>query len=130
MASATYILRELDQRRRALGMPLKELSRRAKVSPSTVRRVLGGEPGARIETVAAIGHALGVRDLLDFRKSRPPYKMRRLQASLKARKIVGMVQGTSALEAQAVNEQDRKLMIEKTINELLSGPRSQLWGTM
>ena len=129
MTSATYISKNLDQRRRALDMPLNELSSRANVSPSTVRRVLAGEPGAGIEIVAAIGDALGV-PRLNFTEARPPGKMRRLQATLKARKIVGMVQGTSALEAQAVSEPDKKLMIEKTINELLSGPRSQLWASM
>ena len=129
MTSATYILKKLDQRRQALDMPLKELSSRANVSLSTVNRVVAGEAGARIETVTAIGDALGVPDL-DFRKARPPDKMRRLQAALKARKIVGMVQGTSALEAQAVSELDKKRMIENTINELLCGPRSQLWASM
>ena len=129
MTSATYILKKLDQRRQALDMPLKELSSRANVSLSTVRRVVAGEPGARIETVTAIGDALGVPNL-NFPKARPPDKMRRLQAALKARKIVGMVQGTSALEAQAVSELDKKRMIENTINELLCGPRSQLWASM
>ena len=129
ITSASYIFKNLDQRRRALDMPLKELSRRANVSPSTVRRVLSGEPKARIEVVTAIGDALGV-PRLNFSEARPPSKMRRLQAALKARKIVGMVQGTSALEAQAVSEPDKKLMIENTINELLAGPRSQLWASM
>lgn len=129
MTSVDYISRKLDERRCALGMPLNELSRRANVSFSTIRRVLGGERGARFGTVTAIGDALGV-SRLNFELARPPEKMRHLQAALKARKIVGMVQGTSALEAQAVNEQDRKFMIETTINELLCGPRSQLWASM
>jgi len=129
MTSATYIFKGLEQRRRALDMPLKELSSRANVSPSTVRRVLSGEPGARIEVVAAIGDALGV-PRLNFPEARPTSKMRRLQAAIKARKIVGMVQGTSALEAQAVSDEDKRLMIENTINELLTGPRSQLWASM
>ena len=129
MTSATYIFKSLDQRRRALDMPLNELRSRANVSLSTVQRVLAGEPGARIEVVAAIGDALGVRGL-NFPEAQPATEMRRLQAVLKARKIVGMVQGTSALEAQAVSESAKELMIEKTINELLSGPRSQLWASM
>ncbi len=129
VTSIDYISAKLDERRRTLRMPLNELSRRADVSFSTVRRVLGGERGARFETVTAIGDALGVLHL-NFDQARPPEKMRRLQAALKARKIVGMVQGTSALEAQAVSEQDKKLMIETTINELLCGPRSQLWASM
>ena len=130
MTSVAYIYRSLDKRRRDLGMPLKYVSERAKVSPGTVQRVLAGDPGARIETVTAIGDALGVPDLNFPGARRPPNRMRRSQAALKARKIVGMVQGTSALEAQALSDADRKLMIENTISELLSGPRSQLWASM
>ncbi len=129
MTSIDYISSKLDERRRTLGMPLNELSRRANVSLSTVRRVLGGGHGARLEAVTAIGDALGVL-CLNFDDARPPEKMRQLQAALKARKLVGMVQGTSALEGQAVSDQYKKLMIETTINELLCGPRSQLWASM
>ena len=129
MTSIDYIFSKLDERRRALGMPLNELSSRANVSLSTVRRVLGGECRPGLEAVVAIGDALGV-SRLDFGDARPAEKMRHLQAALKARKLVGMVQGTSALEGQAVSEPYRKLMIEKTINELLCGPRSELWASM
>ena len=130
MTGTADILLDLEHRREALGMPLKELSKRANVSLGTVRRAASGEPGIAIGTVAAIASAVGIRDLREFSRARPPEKMRELQAALKARKIVGMVQGTSALEGQAVSESDRKLMISNTISELLSGPRSRLWASM
>ena len=130
MTGTADILLDLEHRREALGMPLKELSKRANVSLGTVRRAAAGEPGIAIGTVAAIANALGIRDLGAISEARPPNKIRELQAALKARKIVGMVQGTSALEGQAVSESDRKLMISNTISELLSGPRSRLWASM
>ena len=129
MTSTAYICNKLNDRRRALDMPLNELGRRAHVSSGTVRRVLAGEPGARFEAVTAIGDAMGVRGL-DFALARKEDKMRYLQAALKARKLVGMVQGTSALEAQAVSESHKKLMVQKTIHELLCGPRSKLWASI
>ena len=130
MTGATDILLDLEHRREALGMPLKELSKRANVSLGTVRRAAAGEPGIAIGTVAAIASALGIGDLRAFSGARPPERMRYLQAALKARKIVGMVQGTSALEGQAVSQPDRKLLIANTINELLSGTHSRLWASM
>jgi len=129
MTSATYISNKLDQRKRALDMPLNELSRRANVSPSTVRRVLAGERGARFDAVSAIADALGV-PVLDIDRARDIDEMRRDQAVSKAEKLVGLVQGTSALEDQAVDEVYIRHMVQKTINELLCGPRSRLWASL
>ena len=130
MVDATDILLNLEHRREALGMPLKELSKRANVSLGTIRRAAAGESGIAIGTVTAIANSLGIRDLRAFSGARRPDRMRYLQAALKARKIVGMVQGTSALEGQAVSQPDRKLLIANTINELLSGTHSRLWASM
>lgn len=129
MISIAHICNELDNRRRALGMPLDELSRRANVSLLTVRRVLAGERGARFDTVSAIADALGV-PVLDIDRARDIDEMRRDQAVSKAEKLVGLVQGTSALEGQAVDEVYIRHMVQKTINELLCGPRSRLWASL
>ena len=129
MTSITHICNKLDNRRRALEMPLDELSRRANVSLRTVRRVLAGERGARFDAVSAIADALGV-PVLDIDRARDIDEMRREQAVAKAKKLVGLVQGTSALEGQAVDELYIRHMVQKTINELLCGPRSRLWASL
>ena len=70
MTSVTYMINDLERRRRDLDMPLKYLSNRANVSLSTVRRVFTGELGPSIGAVAAIGDALGVHDLRNISKAR------------------------------------------------------------
>ena len=54
--------------------------------------------------------------------------MRERQARAKARMLVAIVQGTSALEGQAVDPQEVELMEQRTAAELLSGPARRLWG--
>jgi hypothetical protein len=54
--------------------------------------------------------------------------MRERQARVKARKLIALVQGTSALEGQAVDESDRRLMEQKTAAQLLAGSGLKLWG--
>jgi hypothetical protein len=57
----------------------------------------------------------------------PAQEILEKQARKKAERLVGMVQGTSALEAQAVSSRHIGQMIKKTIHELLAGSRRSLW---
>ncbi len=125
MAKAIDILDALNRRRRDLGMSYGELSRRCGVSISTLKRVMGGEVTAGFSTVSAIADALGVH----FAKAPAEdiASMRQRQARAKARSLVAQVQGTSALEAQAVARTDVELMEQRTAAELLSGPAKRLW---
>lgn len=50
----------LAQMREAHGLGVRDVARRAKLSPSTVSRAEAGE-GLRIETFCAIARAIGVR---------------------------------------------------------------------
>ena len=107
-------------------MPYEELGQRCGVSISTLKRVLGGEDAASFSTVAAIADALG----MDLGPTRADdiAAMRDRQARVKARGIVALVQGTSALEGQAVDSTDVELMEQRTAAELLSGSPRKLWG--
>jgi hypothetical protein len=49
------------------------------------------------------------------------------QARTKAEAIVRMVQGTSALESQAVDSDTYRQMVSQTVHELMAGPRRKLW---
>ena len=49
------------------------------------------------------------------------------QAETKAEVIVRMVQGTSALESQAVDSDTCRQMVSQTVHELMAGPRRRLW---
>ena len=125
MTQTKNILNMLDQRRRALAMPFDELQRRSGVSISTLKRVLRGDVMASFATVASVADALGVD--IGFTHIQELTAMRERQARDKGRRLVALVQGTSALEGQAVNESDRQLMEQKTEAQLLAGSGLKLW---
>jgi hypothetical protein len=52
------------------------------------------------------------------------------QAEAKARVIVRMVQGTSALESQGADSDTYQQMVRQTVHELMAGPRRRLWNPM
>ncbi len=116
---------DLKQRCRELGMSHALLARRSGVSLSTVNRVLDDYHTATFESVEKIARALGLdvslRPLLDVDQ------MCRQQARQKAERLVAMVQGTSGLEGQAVDDEAQKLMVTQTMYELLAGSRRKLW---
>jgi transcriptional regulator with XRE-family HTH domain len=118
---------QLDHRRRQLGLSYAALAKRSGVSQATVVRLLSGRhPQASFQNVIAIAEALGFE--LTFRPAASASAMRRAQATTKARQLVGFVQGTSGLEAQAVDAQQLEEMTEQTANELLAGSPRRLWG--
>lgn len=125
MVRETDILENLARRRHDLGIPYEELAQRCGASISTLKRVLGGEATASFATVSAIANALGVR--LGPAHTEDIASMRERQARAKARALVALVQGTSALEGQAVDPTDIALMEQRTAAELLSGPARRLW---
>jgi transcriptional regulator with XRE-family HTH domain len=125
MEAAIDILTKLSRRRRALQMPYPELGLRSGVPVSTLKRVLSGQTTAGFATVAAIADALGV--CLAEAPATDIALMRQRQARAKARSLTAMVQGTSALEAQAVDPGEVELMEQRTVAELLSGSGRRLW---
>jgi transcriptional regulator with XRE-family HTH domain len=119
-------LRDFDRRRRALGISVEMLSRRSGVSRAVVQRILSGKHAtASFANIAAIATSLGLS--IRFEDDLSVEKMRRDQASKKARKLVSLVQGTSGIEGQAVDRQAIESMVERTTHELLAGSKSKLW---
>ncbi|HLA85085.1 MAG TPA: helix-turn-helix domain-containing protein [Thermoguttaceae bacterium] len=115
----------LEQRRRELGMSVAILAARSGVSKTSVKRILGGGlDKAAFAKVAAIAAALGmnltavpVLDSLAFQEE---------EARKKAERIMAVVQSSSALESQAVPEADYRAMFQRTVHELMAGPRRRL----
>ena len=117
---------KLESRRRELGLSQSALAERSGVSLPTVQRILTGHsPAASFENTVAIAEAVGMQ--LDAIPILPAQEILELQARKKAERLVGMVQGTSALEAQAVSARHLGQMIKKTVQELLAGSRRRLW---
>lgn len=104
-------------------MPMAALARRAGLGLRTVQRTLSGEaPDATLGTTIKLAEALGVA----FGLKEDP-EMRRRAASAKAQRLAGMVQGTSALEDQAVEAEVLQKITDRLKDELLVGPGSKLW---
>jgi transcriptional regulator with XRE-family HTH domain len=116
----------LDRRRRDIGLTYEQLAKRCGVSRPTVQRVLSGRhPEASFANVVAIGEALGLA--MRFDSKFDSRTLRREQAQRKAKRLVAMVQGTSGLEGQAVDDQAFDEMVEQTTHELLAGSKRKLW---
>jgi hypothetical protein len=127
--------RDLDLRRRELGMSYRVLAELSGASLPAVQRLLS----ARVQdpsfpVVMAVVKALGggtPRILPDgsctFEFPVSAQKIREQRATEKARKLVSLVQGTSALEAQAVRKSDYVQMIDRTRHDLLAGSSQRLW---
>jgi len=120
------ISKRLNERRQRLGISCSVLAKRTGISLRSVQRILSGEetnPG--FTTVASLAHVLGVgvrfNDEVDVRT------IRRRQAERKAERILAIVQGSSALEAQALSRETIRDLREKTIHELLAGSPRKLW---
>ena len=133
MDATQRVFKQLERRRDRLGMSKADLARRAEVSLPTVRRLLsGGEKRARTDIVAAIAVALGV----EVRLSDTPHvyevsdvsAFRRRHARAKARRLARLVQGTMALEAEAVGTDVLDEIEEHNVHALLAGSGRRLWG--
>ncbi|MCA9274968.1 MAG: helix-turn-helix domain-containing protein [Phycisphaerales bacterium] len=121
------ILTTLRARRRELGMTFEILADRSGVSVSTLKRMLASTASdASMSDTLAVAQALGVT--LSARMPSAE-EFREEQAHAKARKLVRMVQGTSALESQGVDDDHIRRMIERTVRDLLNGPRRKLWAS-
>ncbi|HTV47657.1 MAG TPA: hypothetical protein VMG59_04365 [Phycisphaerae bacterium] len=117
--------KELETRRRILGMSCSAVAKRTALSLRTVQRVLSGrekDPG--FQTIATITNCLGMS--IDF-KATDSNDLRRRQAEHKANQLVSIVQGSSALEAQGVSDDTIRRLKEKTVHELLAGSSRKLW---
>jgi len=128
MNASTRFVTELENRRKLLGMKKTTLAERAGVSLPTVNRTLSGsERSPTLPTIVAIAAALGLK--LELEAAQEPDDFRHAQAKAKATRIAQMVQGTMALEAQAVDPKTIERLVEQTVHELLAGSARRLWAS-
>lgn len=93
--------------------------------PTVVRILSGTYSKASFANVAAVAEALGIG--IKFEAVTKIADLREAQARQKARRLVGMVQGTSGLEAQALDDDELTDMTRQTVHELLAGSSRRLW---
>jgi transcriptional regulator with XRE-family HTH domain len=126
MRENALVLKELDKRRRDLGLSYELLAQRCGVSRPTVQRILSGRhSSASFANIVAIAEALGLAIRFDSRVD--PQTLKREQARQKAKRLVALVQGTSGLEGQALDRKSVASMVEQTTHDLLVGSKRKLW---
>ena len=90
-----------------------------------MNRILAAQDmAASFANILALADALGM-DILT-RQQMDSEKFRQQHAERKAKKLVGLVQGTSALEAQAVSEKTIERFVRQTTRQLLAS-KPKLW---
>jgi len=114
-------------------MSKADLARRAGVSLPTVQRLLAGrDPRPRTDILMAIAVALGVEVRLSASpgvfETQEVSSFREAQARAKAIRLARLVQGTMAIEAEAVGADVLEEMEEQSVHALLAGPGRRLWG--
>jgi transcriptional regulator with XRE-family HTH domain len=127
--SQSGIAVQMQRRRKALRISCQLLALRSGVSLPTVQRILhdGGEH-ATYATLTAVARALGMD--FELRSTSDEQAFAERQAQTKAEVIARMVQGTSALESQAVDSDTYRQMVSQTVHELMAGPRRRLWNPL
>jgi hypothetical protein len=107
-------------------MSFRVLAERSGLGLRTVQRVLSlEEPAARLDTVLQIADALSVE--LCPKEIGTAHRVRQRAAQRKAVRLASMVQGTSALESQAIPKNDLREIEDEIAARLLSGSSRELW---
>lgn len=129
----SVFLSELAERREQLGMPPEVLAKKANIPLLRVQQILQGHTESTDATeIARIAHILGVTVVGSFGPTvhydrEDLALMRQRQAEHQARRAVGLVQGTMALESQAVGQSHLTAMMLRTRDRLLAGPAGHIW---
>lgn len=131
---STSTANHLATRMRALGIAYPALSERTGISVPELKRVISGKhANPTLKTIQAIAKALGVEirvgSSVKVVEECSAAELRERAAIQKAQKIVQLVQGTMALESQAVGPEAQREMITNTVRELLTGPPRRLWAS-
>lgn len=126
--------KELRKRMQDVGMTYPALAYRTGMSEVSLKRILAGKEGnPKLKSLHSIASALGVELVIGngvrIVATCSPEEFREDAAERRAEKLVQLVQGNSALEAQAVNTEARKDMVRRTIHELLGGSSRRLWAS-
>ncbi len=119
------LIEKIEQRKKALGISIENLSKLSNTGVRTVNRLLSGED-VKLSTVERVTSVLG----LDFAGNETvSLKMlEQARAKEKALLMTALVQGTSALECQGLEKTALDKMIHTFEKAFLTGDyRDRLW---
>ena len=116
---------DLNDRRKALKMPVEALVKRSGVPRAAVVRILRGKAERiRFGQFEKVAEVLGIpfgAVALD------PQELRNREARRKAKLLRRLTQGTMGLESQALPEEVLREIEERTVAKLLAGTGRKLW---
>jgi transcriptional regulator with XRE-family HTH domain len=125
-AGVSTLQEKLRQRRRHLGMTYDQLAARSGISSATAKRIITGEiAAASLGHVVALASAMGLSLVPKDEASAEAMKER--AARDQAIRLVKMVQGTSALESQAVSDEEADRLARQSFHRLMAGPPRRIW---
>ena len=115
--------------REALGMPATHLAKRLGVVPSTVTRLEASEADDTISlaTLRRAAEVLGCELHYALVPKQSLAKTLDARAAQLARVRMGAVAHTMALEAQATSQDTVDIQTRVLVEDLLKGPRRELW---
>jgi len=121
------LLQRVTQRKKDLNITNENLSKLSDVGYRTVSRFLKGDD-VKLSTVEKITNLLGLdfagNELIDIQT------LKEQRARERALYIVGLVQDTSALEMQGLEDNELNLLIEETKEQFLHGDyQKTLWAS-
>ena len=119
------LIHKIEARRKKLNITIVNLSKLSGLGVRTVNRFLAGED-VKLSTVERITNLLG----LDFAGNEVVAfnELQRRRAKEKALFMVSLVQGTSSLEMQGLEDESIRKMLLKMEKEFLTGSyRNRLW---
>jgi len=119
------LVQKVKSRKETLGITIENLAKLSHNGVRTVNRFLSGED-VKLSTVESITNVLG----LDFagNKTISLDKLKKQRATQKAIFMASLVQGTSALEMQGLEEDSLNIIIDKFKEEFLTGSyQNRLW---
>ena len=116
-------LRRIKKRIQRLGIPNSEIAKRSRMECSTVELVLSSPITVPLNQIVAVGASVGLVYGGTSQSIRDVY---RTAVRTKARYIVRLVQGTSALENQAVDRAARRELTKLAVRELVAD-RKRIW---
>ena len=102
------------------------MSEKSGVSVSGLKSIFKkGVESSQLSNVIAIAKSLGLE--ISCRSVKESHEVRFEQARRKAENLAGMLQGTMALESQAITNAELEEIIKNMVHELMAGSSKRLW---
>ncbi|CAC9633427.1 hypothetical protein [uncultured Gammaproteobacteria bacterium] len=118
------LLKRVQKRKKQIGLTIDNIAKLSNLGNRTITRFLAGED-VKISTMESITHLLG----LDFAGNEvlSINELEQNRAKEKALYMVSLVQDTSSLEGQGLDNEQLNLLIEQAKDSFLHQHQKSLW---